>query len=49
MLDAGLSRLRAAAIADARELDELVAELGRDLASEGPQDDTAILGIRWTR
>jgi serine phosphatase RsbU (regulator of sigma subunit) len=48
MLDAGLERLRAAATARSLGLDELVAALGRDLASEGPQDDTAILGIRWT-
>jgi serine phosphatase RsbU (regulator of sigma subunit)/type II secretory pathway pseudopilin PulG len=49
MLDAGLARLQAAATARSRGLDELVAALGRDLASEGPQDDTAILGIRWIR
>jgi serine phosphatase RsbU (regulator of sigma subunit) len=47
-LDDGLARLRVAALAHRLPLDDLVHTLGRELASSGPQDDTAIVGLRWT-
>jgi serine phosphatase RsbU (regulator of sigma subunit) len=45
-LDVGLERLRTAA-AGALELEQLVARILDDLASEDAHDDTAILAIRW--
>jgi serine phosphatase RsbU (regulator of sigma subunit) len=47
VLDAGLSRLKAAATAGRLTLDDLVAMLARDLPYEEHNDDTAIVGIRW--
>ncbi len=48
VVDVGLARLREAATAGSRALDDLVEMLARDLASDGHHDDTAILAIRWT-
>jgi serine phosphatase RsbU (regulator of sigma subunit) len=47
VLDVGLERLRAAAAGQRLALDDLLAQLARDLASEDHNDDTAIVGIRW--
>jgi serine phosphatase RsbU (regulator of sigma subunit) len=47
VLDVGLARLREAAAAQPRGLDDLVETLARELMSDGHDDDTAILGIRW--
>jgi len=43
----GLARLMEAAVGQHLGLDELLVKLARDLAPEGYQDDTAIVGIRW--
>jgi serine phosphatase RsbU (regulator of sigma subunit) len=48
VLDVGLARLRDAAVGQQLPLDDLLAKLVRDLASEEHHDDTAIVGIRWT-
>ncbi|HEY1778089.1 MAG TPA: PP2C family protein-serine/threonine phosphatase [Solirubrobacteraceae bacterium] len=48
-LDTGLARLQAAATAEALALDDLVAKLAADVASDSHSDDTAILAIRWER
>ncbi len=46
-LDAGLQRLRNSAGGRVGGLDELLARMTREVASEGHKDDTAIVGIRW--
>jgi serine phosphatase RsbU (regulator of sigma subunit) len=46
-LDAGLARLRAAAVGQRLALGDLLAKLAHDLASHDHQDDTAMVGIRW--
>jgi serine phosphatase RsbU (regulator of sigma subunit) len=47
-LDAGLARLREAARSHDSELPELLRELVTDLHHEPSEDDTAIVGLRWT-
>jgi len=47
ILDIGLARLREAATSTVLPLEDLLAKLAQRLASEGHQDDTAIVGIRW--
>jgi serine phosphatase RsbU (regulator of sigma subunit) len=47
LLDVGLARLRDAAIGQQLALEDLLAKLARDLASEDQHDDTAIVGIQW--
>ncbi len=47
VLDVGLGRLREAATAEQLELEELVARLAADLASDDHHDDTAIVALRW--
>jgi serine phosphatase RsbU (regulator of sigma subunit) len=47
VLDVGLARLRDAATGPRLALDDVLAKLARDLASEDHTDDTAIVGIRW--
>jgi hypothetical protein len=46
-LDAGLARLRGAAVGQRLTLEELLAKLADDLASEDHHDDTALVGVRW--
>jgi serine phosphatase RsbU (regulator of sigma subunit) len=46
-LDVGLARLRDAAVGQHLALDELLAKLAADLASEEHHDDTAMLGVQW--
>ena len=48
-LDTGLVRLQTAATSEAMELDELVAKLATEVASDSHNDDTAIIAIRWER
>jgi serine phosphatase RsbU (regulator of sigma subunit) len=48
-LDTGLVRLQTAATAEAMALDELVAKLATEVASDSHHDDTAIVAIRWER
>ncbi|MDQ6607359.1 MAG: serine/threonine-protein phosphatase [Actinomycetota bacterium] len=47
-LDAGLARLRDAARCHDSGLPELLRELVADLRHEPSEDDTAIVGLRWT-
>jgi serine phosphatase RsbU (regulator of sigma subunit) len=47
-LDAGLARLRDAASSHDSALPELLRELVADLHHEPSEDDTAIVGLRWT-
>ena len=47
VLDTGLARLRETATGQRLALDDLVAVLTRDLASEDHHDDTAIVVIQW--
>jgi serine phosphatase RsbU (regulator of sigma subunit) len=47
VLDVGLARLREAATAQARGLEDLVETLARELVGEDHHDDTTILAIRW--
>jgi serine phosphatase RsbU (regulator of sigma subunit) len=47
ILDVGLSRLRDAASRAYPSVDHLLDELAENLASDGPSDDIAILGIKW--
>ena len=47
VLDTGLDRLRDAATGQRLALDDLVAMVTRDVASEAHQDDTAIVVIKW--
>ena len=49
ILDVGLSRLRDAASRAYPSVDHLLDELAENLASDGPSDDIAILGIKWKR
>jgi serine phosphatase RsbU (regulator of sigma subunit) len=46
-LDAGLARLQGAAAGQQLTLEELLAKLADDLASEDHHDDTALVGLRW--
>jgi len=46
-LDAGLARLRNAAIGQKLTLEQLLAKLAEDLASDYHHDDTALVGIQW--
>jgi serine phosphatase RsbU (regulator of sigma subunit) len=48
-LDLGLDRLRQAASANHAGLDELLHRLVDDLRAGAAEDDTAIVGIRWSR
>lgn len=48
ILDVGMERLRAAAVAEGLPLEDLLEKLVSELASAGDHDDTAILGARWT-
>jgi serine phosphatase RsbU (regulator of sigma subunit) len=47
VLDVGLTRLRDAATSRQLPLDDLLGMLADGVASEGYQDDTAMVGIRW--
>jgi serine phosphatase RsbU (regulator of sigma subunit) len=47
VLDVGLARLRDMATEQQLPLDELLAKLARELASDDHQDDTAIVGVQW--
>lgn len=47
ILDAGLARLRDAASGQQLAIDDLVAMLAREVASDAHQDDTAIVVIQW--
>ena len=47
-LDAGLERLRQAASAPAQSLEDLVGRLVEELSAGDPDDDTTMLGVRWT-
>ena len=47
VLDVGLERLQGEATSRQLPLDDLLGALAQGLASEGYQDDTAIVGIRW--
>jgi serine phosphatase RsbU (regulator of sigma subunit) len=46
-LDAGLKRLQSSATAGTDGLDDLLARVTREVASEGHKDDTAIVMVRW--
>ena len=46
-LDIGLARLQAAASAETTALEDLIARLATQVASDAHHDDTAILAIRW--
>jgi serine phosphatase RsbU (regulator of sigma subunit) len=46
-LDVGLARLRDAATGRHLALEDLLAKLTHELASEDHHDDTAIVGVRW--
>ena len=47
VLDVGLARLRDLATRQQLALQDLLAMLARDLASDDSQVDTAIVGIQW--
>lgn len=47
IIDTGLARLRGAAGGYGQSLEELIAMLPGELASDGHHDDTAIVGIQW--
>jgi serine phosphatase RsbU (regulator of sigma subunit) len=47
ILDVGLQRLRDLAIDQRRELDDLLEELAREVATGDQHDDTAMVGIQW--
>jgi serine phosphatase RsbU (regulator of sigma subunit) len=47
-LDAGFERLREASAGVAGSLDDLLGQVVDELMREGAEDDTALLGIRWT-
>jgi serine phosphatase RsbU (regulator of sigma subunit) len=47
-LDAGFDRLRDATSGIPGSLDDLLAKVVGDLVDAGAEDDTAVLGIRWT-
>lgn len=46
-LDTGLARLQAAATAESLSIDDLVAKLADEVASDSHHDDTAIVAVRW--
>jgi serine phosphatase RsbU (regulator of sigma subunit) len=46
-IDVGLGRLREHATSNHATLDELLTRVVRNLRHDGPEDDTAIAGIRW--
>ena len=48
VLDAGLERLRKAATAPSQSLDDLVIRLVDELSTGDPDDDTALVAVRWT-
>ena len=48
VIDVGLQRLRETAGRAHASLDELLEDLTANLPPDGPADDTAILGVRWT-
>jgi serine phosphatase RsbU (regulator of sigma subunit) len=48
VLDVGLERLREAAARRHDSVDALLVDLGERLTPDGPTDDIAILGVRWT-
>jgi serine phosphatase RsbU (regulator of sigma subunit) len=48
IIDAGLERLRETADQVHASLEELLEDLTASLPPDGPADDTAILGVRWT-
>jgi serine phosphatase RsbU (regulator of sigma subunit) len=48
VIDVGLQRLRETAGRAHTSLDDLLEDLARNLPPDGPADDTAILGMRWT-
>ena len=48
VIDIGLQRLRETAGQAHASLDELLEDLTANLPPDGPADDTAILGVRWT-
>ena len=47
-IDRGLARLRAAAIGAATDLPELLSRLVNEVRQGSSDDDTAIVGLRWT-
>lgn len=47
-LDQGLERLRVAAVANHALLPELMQRLVREVRNDPAEDDTAIVGLRWT-
>jgi serine phosphatase RsbU (regulator of sigma subunit) len=47
ILDVGLQRLRDLAVDQRRELDDLLEELAREVATGDQHDDTAMVGIQW--
>ncbi|MGZ4756650.1 MAG: PP2C family protein-serine/threonine phosphatase [Acidimicrobiia bacterium] len=46
-LDVGLERLRTAALGVDGSLEHLLTVIVDDLMTAGPDDDTAVLGVRW--
>ena len=46
-VDAGMARLREAAMAGNGSLDDLLGRVVTELTREGPADDAALLGLRW--
>jgi serine phosphatase RsbU (regulator of sigma subunit)/type II secretory pathway pseudopilin PulG len=48
-IDVGLSRLRDAAVLPQNSVEGLLSALVRELLPDGCDDDTAILGVRWTQ
>jgi serine phosphatase RsbU (regulator of sigma subunit) len=48
ILDAGLERVRTTAARPHASLEGLLTDLADGVSSEGPADDIAILGVRWT-
>ena len=50
MIDSGLARLRAEAVtADRHPLQQMVEELMQAMPADGAEDDTVLLGLRWSR
>jgi serine phosphatase RsbU (regulator of sigma subunit) len=47
-LDAGFSRLRTATAGFDGSLEDLLTKVVSELSYAGAEDDTALLGIRWT-
>jgi len=48
-LDTGLARLRDIAVKPHASIDDLLSDLAAHLPPDGPADDIAILGVRWTK